>query len=98
MSDECTHLEQIDPAASPSGEGCRECLETGGSWMHLRRCAECGHVDCCDSSPSRHARRDWEETGHPVVQSFEPGEDWLYCFEDDVALKVEELRGSPSHP
>jgi uncharacterized UBP type Zn finger protein len=98
MSDECTHLEQIDPAAGPSGEGCKECLETGGTWMHLRRCAVCGHVGCCDSSPNRHARRHWEETGHTVVQSFEPGEDWLYCFEDDVVFEVEELEDSPSRP
>ena len=66
--------------------------------MHLRRCAVCGHIGCCDSSPGKHARRHWQETGHAVVQSFEPGEDWMYCFADDVVFEVEELLDSPSHP
>ena len=66
--------------------------------MHLRRCAVCGHIGCCDSSPGKHARRHWQETGHAVVQSFEPGEDWMYCFADDVVFEVEELQDSPSHP
>ena len=98
MSDECTHLDQIDPAVAPGGPGCKECLETGARWMHLRRCAVCGHIGCCDSSPNRHARRHWEQTGHAVVQSFEPGEDWFYCFPDDLLFEVEGMTDSPSHP
>ncbi len=65
----------IDPSVPPSGTGCRECEEDGGWWVHLRRCASCGHVGCCDTSPAQHATRHFVETGHPVVQSFEPGED-----------------------
>ncbi len=98
MSAECTHLDQIELEAPPSGDGCKECLETGGRWLHLRRCAVCGHVGCCDSSPNKHARRHFGETGHAIVQSFEPGEDWLYCFADDLTFVVEELQDSPSHP
>jgi hypothetical protein len=76
----------IDPQVPPSGPGCVECLESGGWWFHLRRCAKCGHVGCCDASPSRHARRHAAEAGHPVAQSYEPGEDWFwdYALEEDL--------------
>jgi hypothetical protein len=70
----------IDPSVPPSGPGCVECLATEGWWYHLRRCATCGHVGCCDSSPSQHASRHARGTGHPVVQSFEPGEDWYWDY------------------
>jgi uncharacterized UBP type Zn finger protein len=98
MSDECSHLDQIVLGVSPGGDGCQECLETDQTWLHLRRCAVCGHIGCCDSSPNKHARRHFEETGHAIVQSFEPDEDWLYCFDDDLVFGVEELQASPSHP
>jgi hypothetical protein len=71
----------IDPSVLPSGTGCVECDAAGGWWVHLRRCAQCGHVGCCDSSPEQHAGRHAAGTGHPVIQSFEPGEDWFYNFE-----------------
>ena len=88
----------IDPAAPPSGEGCAECLERGGWWFHLRRCAACGHVGCCDSSPAQHATAHFEATGHAVVQSFEPGEDW--CWNYKLAAEVEAVTLAPprSHP
>jgi hypothetical protein len=70
----------IDPAVPPSGTGCVECDATGGWWVHLRRCAQCGHVGCCDSSPSQHATAHHRSTGHPVIQSFEPGEDWFWSY------------------
>jgi hypothetical protein len=70
----------IDPGAPPSGPGCVECLATGGWWFHLRRCARCGHVGCCDSSPSQHASGHAADAGHPVVQSYEPGEDWFWDY------------------
>ena len=70
----------IDPTVAPSGTGCVECLASDGWWFHLRRCAHCGHVGCCDSSPSQHASRHAADTGHPVVQSFEPGEDWFWDY------------------
>lgn len=78
---------EINPEVLPSGDGCVECLATpDGWWFHLRRCARCGHVGCCDSSPSQHARGHFHATGHRVVQSFEPGEEWFWDFaaEDEV--------------
>lgn len=78
----CTHLEslrQIEPATA----GCEDCLATGGQWVHLRLCMDCGHVACCDSSPNRHATAHRAASDHPVVQSFEPGEDWAFCYDDD---------------
>jgi hypothetical protein len=94
----CTHLDLIDAAVEPSGPGCVECLAEGGRWLHLRRCATCGHVGCCDSSPARHGSAHARETGHPIAQSYEPGEDWLWCYVDEVAFEVSELTPSTSHP
>jgi hypothetical protein len=72
--------EGIDVSVLPSGTGCVECEASGGWWVHLRRCAQCGHVGCCDTSPSQHATAHFQATGHPVMQSFEPGEDWFWNF------------------
>jgi uncharacterized UBP type Zn finger protein len=97
MADTCTHLATIEDVA-PSGDGCVECLQMGGRWVHLRRCAECGHVGCCDSSPNRHATAHFRATTHPLIQSYEPHEDWYYCYVDDVMFEVEGDVTSPSHP
>src|SRR3954467_426247 len=72
----------VRPDVAPSGPGCADCVSGAGAgwWFHLRRCAACGHVGCCDSSPSQHARAHAAEAGHRVIQSFEPGEDWFYDF------------------
>jgi hypothetical protein len=70
----------INPEARPSGTGCVECEANQGWWVHLRRCAQCGHIGCCDSSPAQHASRHAEASGHPIVQSFEPGEDWFWDY------------------
>lgn len=78
-----TDTNAIDPSVPPSGTGCVECLATGGWWVHLRRCAQCGHVGCCDSSVSKHARAHAASHGHPVAQSFEPGEDWFWNYEKE---------------
>ncbi len=86
---DCTHLDQIDLDVQPdSTEGCSECLAIGGTWVHLRMCMTCGHVACCDSSPMRHASAHHAETGHPIMRSIEPGEDWLWCFVDEVAFRL----------
>ena len=82
---DCRHAEQLD-TVSPGADGCEECLATGGTWVHLRLCLTCGHVGCCDSSPNRHATAHWRGTGHPVVQSYEPGETWGWCYEDNAML------------
>jgi uncharacterized UBP type Zn finger protein len=85
----CTHKDQIDPDVQPrTPEGCEECLKTGSWWVHLRLCETCGHVGCCDSSPNKHATRHFHSSGHPIVQSFEPGEDWLWCYVDEVEVEV----------
>jgi uncharacterized UBP type Zn finger protein len=96
VSETCTHLDQIEDV-DPSGNGCVECLLMGSRWVHLRRCASCGHVGCCDSSPNRHATAHYHSTGHPLVQSFEPGEDWYWCYVDDLAFELAGEGPSPSH-
>jgi hypothetical protein len=73
-------MDLIDPEVPPSGTGCAECETTSGWWLHLRRCAACGHVGCCDSSPSQHASAHAAATGHRIAQSFEPGEDWFWDY------------------
>lgn len=85
MSGKCTHLDQVQDVAA-SGEGCTECLRTGDRWVHVRMCLICGQMGCCDSSKNQHARRHWEETGHPLIQSAEPGESWRWCYIDEVYL------------
>ncbi|MGR6998474.1 UBP-type zinc finger domain-containing protein [Yinghuangia aomiensis] len=70
----------IDPTVPPSGTGCARCDATGGWWLHLRRCARCGHIGCCDDSPSKHATAHAHDTGHPVIRSFEPGEAWFWDY------------------
>jgi Zn-finger in ubiquitin-hydrolases and other protein len=88
----------INVTVPPSGAGCVECDAAGGWWVHLRRCAECGHVSCCDTSPSQHATLHWQATGHPVVQSFEPGEDWFWNYETKEALAGPALAPPTHHP
>ena len=79
----CTHLDQIN-YVQPSAQGCEECLQVGDTWVHLRECLTCSHVGCCDSrSPSRHATAHFHQTEHPIVRSFEPGEEWRWCFVDE---------------
>ncbi len=78
----CTHVSEIRDV-EPSAEGCEECLKIGGRWVHLRLCRTCGHVGCCDNSPNRHASKHFALAGHPIIESFEPGESWGYCYVDD---------------
>lgn len=85
MSRECSHLDQIRDV-TPGAQGCEDCLRIGGHWVKLRLCLICGHVGCCDNSPHRHATAHFHATGHPIIQSFEPGEDWRWCYVDEVAL------------
>jgi CPA2 family monovalent cation:H+ antiporter-2 len=81
----CSHLDQVRPV-TPGTRGCAECEKTGESWVQLRICLTCGHVGCCDSSPGRHATRHFHETGHPIMKSFEPGQNWGWCYIDEVRL------------
>jgi hypothetical protein len=95
MGDE---VEGFDVTVAPSGTGCAECLSRDGWWLHLRRCAQCGHVGCCDSSPGQHATGHWRETGHPVMQSFEPGETWFWDYRTETQFAGPELAPPTSHP
>lgn len=88
MADDCTHLDQIR-VASVDAPGCQECLASGGRWVHLRLCVECGRVGCCDNSPNRHATGHHEATGHPVMRSYEPDEAWWYCYVDELTFEIE---------
>jgi hypothetical protein len=90
--------EGIDPAVAPSGTGCVDCEAEGSWWLHLRRCAECGHVGCCDDSLNKHATAHYRQTGHPVIQSFEPGEDWFWSYPDDEFTTGPRLADPQSHP
>jgi uncharacterized UBP type Zn finger protein len=85
MAIACTHLGQIHPV-SPRTDRCEECLKTGDEWVHLRLCLVCGHVGCCDSSKNKHATAHFHATGHPVMRSAEPGEDWGWCYVDGVMI------------
>lgn len=88
----------IDPSIPPSGTGCLECTETAGWWFHLRRCAECGHVGCCDSSPNQHATNHYETTGHTIMRSFEPGETWFWDYSTGELGEGPELAPPRNHP
>ncbi len=86
----CTHLDRIRVTELPDPiTGCEDCLASGGRWLHLRMCLTCGKVGCCDSSPGRHASKHAREQEHPIVRSAQPGEDWSWCFVDEVAFVLE---------
>ena len=84
MSQNCSHLDQIQDVEPRTPEGCEECLQMGDSWVHLRECLICGHIGCCDNSKNKHATKHFHETNHPIIQSFEPGEDWRWCYVDNI--------------
>jgi hypothetical protein len=88
----------MNAAQPPSGNGCAGCEEIGGWWFHLRRCVECGRVGCCDSSPSQHARRHYEETGHELIRTFEPGESWYWHYPSASFVDGPELPPPQHHP
>jgi uncharacterized UBP type Zn finger protein len=79
------HLKEIREV-TPSAEGCEDCLKMGSDWVHLRLCLTCGHVGCCDDSPNRHATAHFHATRHPIIQSFEPGEDWRWCYVHEAVV------------
>src|SRR5689334_4668460 len=87
MASTCEHLDQIRDITPSTLEGCEDCLKIGGWWVNLRICLICGHVGCCDNSPNRHATQHFHITGHPIVQSFQPGEDWLWCYVDKIRME-----------
>ena len=99
MSDACRHLDTILDDVVPSGTGCVECLATGRhDWVHLRVCQECGHVGCCDNSPGKHATAHFKKISHPLIRSYEPGEDWYYCYPDNLMFELDGAPPAPHHP
>ena len=84
MTNKCAHLDQIKNAAPNTPEGCEECLKTGDDWLHLRLCESCGHVGCCDQSKNKHATKHFHSTNHAIIKSFQPDEEWAYCYPDDL--------------
>ena len=86
MKKECKHINQTKKV-TPSGDGCKECLETGDTWVQLRMCLTCGHVGCCDSSKNKHATKHFKETGHPIIQAYTGGE-WKWCYIDEMYLEA----------
>ena len=96
----CEHVRQVRPVQPRTPKGCEECLFEKMRWVHLRLCLTCGHVGCCDSSLGKHARHHFEETGHAIMRSFEPGERWGWCFIDRIGLTFAELgleENQPAH-
>ena len=89
---------EIDPGIAPSGTGCVECLASEGWWFHLRRCATCGHIGCCDSSPSQHGTKHAKQAGHPFITSFEPGESWFWNVNTQEYYEGPELAPPTAHP
>lgn len=89
----CAHLDSIEVTELPATvPGCEECLKTGDRWVHLRMCMQCGRIGCCDDSPNRHATAHAHESGHPIIRSAEPGEDWSWCYVDEVAFALTEAK------
>ena len=88
MANSCAHLAQVHSVKPNTPAGCEECLATGGRWVHLRLCLTCGHVGCCDNSPGKHATAHFHETSHPIIRSAEPGEDWSWCYVDEIAFEL----------
>ena len=84
---QCSHLDHVHDVTPRTPNGCEECLATGSRWVHLRLCLECGHVGCCDDSPNKHATKHFHQTRHPVIRSFEPGEDWGWCYVDQLFME-----------
>jgi hypothetical protein len=96
---ECAHLDHVKIAQLPeSVEGCEDCLAEGEAWLHLRICLECGHVGCCDDSPNRHATAHARSSGHPIIRSLEPGEEWSFCYVDEIGLVLPQVQGQTRIP
>jgi hypothetical protein len=95
----CTHLDSIKLTALPAAvDGCEDCLREGGVWLHLRICLQCGHVGCCDDSPGRHATAHAQASTHPIIRSLEPGEDWCWCFADQLGMLIPAVTGHTQIP
>jgi len=87
MATRCRHLDEVRDVTPRTPAGCEECLTQGTQWVHLRLCLECGHVGCCDNSPGKHATQHFHRTRHPIIRSFERGENWGWCYIDEMMME-----------
>jgi hypothetical protein len=85
--EQCVHLSEMR-IVTPSADGCEDCLRIGATWVHLRLCEICGHVGCCDNSPNKHATKHFHSTAHPIIRSYEPGEEWGWCYIDEMFFET----------
>lgn len=97
VKERCVHLREIHEV-TPSAQGCEDCLKIGDTWMHLRLCEICGHVGCCDNSKNKHATKHFHATGHAIIKSFEPGEDWGWCYVDGIYFETLPVNVGSYHP
>lgn len=88
MTERCEHLGEVRDVTPRTPAGCEECLRKGTQWVHLRLCLECGHVGCCDNSVGKHATKHFHRTGHPIIRSFEPRENWGWCYVDELMFEL----------
>jgi uncharacterized UBP type Zn finger protein len=84
---QCAHLSRVDPEIQGNTKGCEECEKMGAQWVHLRLCLTCGHVGCCDDSINKHGTKHFKKTNHPIIKSYEPGENWKWCFVDELMME-----------
>lgn len=94
----CNHLDSVDDVVVPTTNGCADCLASGDTWVHLRMCRSCGRVGCCDDSANRHASGHARQHGHLIASSFEPGEDWWWCYDDELMFFMPSLPGFSHSP
>ena len=87
QNNSCLHLSQINENMNGNTKGCEECEKIGSDWVHLRLCLSCGHVGCSDSSVNKHGTKHYQETRHPIIKSYEHGENWKWCYEDKIFIK-----------
>ena len=94
----CAHIQAIKTVKHPVKRECAECVKIGAQWVHLRVCQQCGATLCCDDSPNRHATAHANSDGHPLIRSLEPGEDWSWCYVDEIAMRIPEVKGETQIP
>jgi uncharacterized UBP type Zn finger protein len=87
MAERCAHLAEVRKVTPRTPQGCEECLKSGSGWVELRLCLTCGHVGCCDNSPNKHATKHFHRSRHPIIRSFQPGEDWAWCYVDELMFE-----------
>ena len=94
----CAHIKAITTVKQPRKRVCEECVKIGARWVHLRTCQECGRTLCCDDSPNRHATAHQHATEHAIIRSLQPGEDWCWCYLDEIAFVVDGITGHTRIP